>query len=111
MMPLWTTTIGRVQSRCGCAFSSVGRPCVAQRVCPMPYTPASGSASQHLLEGDSLPALRRTSTAPSLDDRDAGRIVAAVFEPPQPLDQDRHDLLCPDVADDSAHVTLQSSPL
>ena len=35
-MPLWTTTILPVQSRCGCAFSSVGRPCVAQRVWPMP---------------------------------------------------------------------------
>ena len=35
-MPLWTTTMSPVQSRCGCAFSSVGRPCVAQRVWPMP---------------------------------------------------------------------------
>ena len=31
-----------VQSRCGWAFSSVGRPCVAQRVWPMPYMPSIG---------------------------------------------------------------------
>ena len=38
MMPLWTTTMRPVQSRCGWAFSSVGRPCVAQRVWPTPYS-------------------------------------------------------------------------
>ena len=46
--------------------------------------------------------------APQLDravahDRDARRVVAAVLEPPQPVDQDGHDLLGADVADDAAH--------
>ena len=43
MMPLCTTTMRPWQSRCGCAFSSVGRPCVAHRVWPMPNSPAIGS--------------------------------------------------------------------
>ena len=32
MIPLWITAVADVQSTCGCAFCSVGRPCVAQRV-------------------------------------------------------------------------------
>ena len=40
------------------------------------------------------------------DDRDAGRVVAAVLEPPQPVDEDGHDVLRSDVADDSAHDGL-----
>ena len=35
MIPLWISATRPVQSTCGCAFSSVGDPCVAQRVCPM----------------------------------------------------------------------------
>jgi len=31
--------VAPVQSTCGCAFASVGRPCVAQRVWPMPSLP------------------------------------------------------------------------
>ena len=37
------------------------------------------------------------------DDGDAGRIVAAIFEPPQPFDQNRDDGLGTDVTDDAAH--------
>ena len=59
MMPLWTTTILPVQSRCGWAFSSVGRPCVAQRVCPMPYSPSTGSFRMAFSRLTSLPAERR----------------------------------------------------
>ena len=39
-------------------------------------------------------------------DGDAGRVVAAVFEAPQPLDDDGNDLLSADVADDSAHESI-----
>ena len=62
MMPLWTTTMRPVQSRCGWAFSSVGRPCVAQRVWPMPYSPSSGLHRQHLFEPREL-----AGAAPQLD--------------------------------------------
>ena len=41
-MPLWTTTILPLQSVCGWAFNSVGRPWVAHRVCPMPVRPGEG---------------------------------------------------------------------
>ena len=36
MMPLWITATRSRVSRCGWAFFSVGLPCVAQRVWPMP---------------------------------------------------------------------------
>ena len=57
----------------------------------------------HFLEPRQL-----AGAAPQLDravahDRHAGRIVAAVFEPAQPVDEDRKDLLRADVADDAAH--------
>ena len=35
MMPLWMMASRPVQSVCGWAFSAVGLPWVAQRVCPM----------------------------------------------------------------------------
>src|SRR4029078_7000916 len=60
MIPLWTTTIRPVQSRCGWAFSSVGRPCVAQRVCPMPYSPATGFRRMGSSRLRSFPEARRT---------------------------------------------------
>src|ERR1035437_4929097 len=65
-MPLCTTTILPVQSRWGCAFSSVGRPCVAQRVCPMPYVPWSGLWRMTSSRLRSLPSARRScSPSPS----------------------------------------------
>ena len=48
MMPLCTTATLSVA--CGCAFTSFGLPCVAQRVWPMPLWPASGSLDQALFE-------------------------------------------------------------
>src|SRR6266545_4630518 len=36
MIPLWITAVTPPQSTCGWAFCSVGRPCVAQRVWPIP---------------------------------------------------------------------------
>jgi len=66
MMPLCTTTIRPLQSWWGWAFSSVGRPCVAQRVCPSPQSPASGSRSRLADRFASLPAERRRTIEPSL---------------------------------------------
>ena len=66
MMPLCTTTMRPLQSRCGCAFSSVGRPCVAQRVWPMPNSPSIGSFASTSSSCDSLPALRRITISPFL---------------------------------------------
>ena len=107
MMPLWTTTILPVQSRCGCAFSSVGRPWrgparVADAVIARDRARPRCTSSRF----DSLPALRRRSTCAVAHDRHARRIVAAVLEPPQAVDEHRHDFFRPDVSDDAAHSSV-----
>ena len=104
MIPLCTTTMRPVQSRCGWAFSSVGRPCVAQRVWPMPYSPSSGLPASDLLEPRQLAGAAPQLDRAVADHRDARRVIAAILEPPQPVDQDREDLLVADVTDDPAHA-------
>ena len=42
------------------------------------------------------------------DDREAGRVVAAVFEPPDAVDQDRDDVARGRRADDAAHDVILS---
>ena len=109
MMPLWTTTMRPVQSRCGWAFSSVGRPCVAQRVWPTPYRPSTGSsriAFSRLIE---LPRRSPQRDALGADERHAGGVVAAVFHAPQAVEQHRDDRLRADVSDDSAHDVCSRS--
>ena len=49
----------------GQALSTVGAPCVAQRVWAMPTSPCSGSASSSRLRFSSFPSARRRSNAPS----------------------------------------------
>ena len=61
MIPLCTTEIG--PTLCGWAFSSEGRPCVAQRVWPMPTVPGVRSVSSSFSSADSLPR-QRTTLAP-----------------------------------------------
>ena len=39
-----------------------------------------------------------------MGDRDSGRVVAAIFEPVQPLHQDRRRVALADIADDAAHA-------
>ena len=39
-------------------------------------------------------------------DGDSGRIIAAVFEAPQPLDNDRNDFLRADIANNAAHTMI-----
>ena len=62
MMPLCTTLTRSVL--CGWALRSVGAPCVAQRVWPMPMVPASGACSSALARLTSLPSARRRSMWP-----------------------------------------------
>ena len=40
----------------------------------------------------------------AIDDRDAGRIVATVFEPTQPIEQDGRGFRSSDVSDDATHT-------
>jgi len=65
MIPLWITTMRPVVSRWGWAFSSDGRPCVAQRVCPSPHDPFSGLAASLSIRFRSFPSLRDTWIEPS----------------------------------------------
>ena len=68
-----------------------GRPWVAQRVCPMPM-PRGGDRLplEAVLEvGELARRAAHVRSSPPSRTRDAGRVVAAVLEPPQPLDQDR----------------------
>ena len=62
MMPLCTTATPSWV--CGCAFSSVGRPCVAQRVWPMPSVPEGGSEPIRASRFFSLPVARTTFSVP-----------------------------------------------
>ena len=66
MMPLWMTAMRSAQSRCGWALRSVGAPCVAHRVCPMPTDPAgAASLASAVSSSPSLPARFTTPSPPS----------------------------------------------
>ena len=102
MIPLCTTATRPASSVCGWALASVAGPCVAQRVWPIPVAPAKrlGRASPR---SRTRPACLATRIPPVAEDRDARRVVAAVLEPGQALEDDRGRLLAADVADDSTH--------
>src|SRR5574337_1742541 len=61
MMPLWTTTRSPVQSLWGWAFSSVGRPWVAQRVWPSPTSPEKSRPHSTFSSSLIFPTLRWTT--------------------------------------------------
>ena len=63
----------------------------------------SGSQRDHVFEVRQLAGAPAQLDVAVDDDGDAGRVVAAIFEPPQPVDQDGHDFLRSDVSDDPAH--------
>ncbi len=66
MMPLWITATRPSAETCGWAFTSVGPPWVAHRVCPIPVVAGTvGSVASRACRFASLPAFLRTSTAPS----------------------------------------------
>ena len=103
-MPLWTTTMRPVQSRWGWAFSSVGRPWVAQRVWPMPKVPSMGLSamtSSRLTELAGGAAELEAVGAAGYGD--AGGVVAAVLEAAQTFNDDGDDRLRANVSDDSTH--------
>ena len=61
-----------------------------------------------VLEAGELPGAPAQVDGALPHHRDAGRVVAAVLEPAQAVDEDRDDRLGPDVADDAAHEDLSS---
>jgi hypothetical protein len=67
MMPLCTTAILPSQETCGCAFVSLGRPCVAQRVWPIPRVDGGSRPAMLVRRSRILPALFATAIrSPSL---------------------------------------------
>ena len=89
MIPLWMTVISPVQSWWGWALRSFGRPCVAQRVCARPIAACGRPVGDGRLEVDQLAGLLLDEqVARVVDQGDPGRVVAAVLEAPQALDED-----------------------
>ncbi len=74
MSPCW-------QPVSGCAFSSQTRPCVAQRVCPTPVVASDVIDAASSFRHWRLPTARMSSNPSFVDEREAGRVVAAVLEP------------------------------
>ena len=95
---------------CGCALPTVGAPWVAQRVWAMPVMPCSGSAAELAREIVEL-ALRPPPLELAVIDRaDAGGIIAAIFEPLEPVEQPLRDVAFADDPDNPAHGLLRSLP-
>ena len=69
----------------------------------------SGSSAMTVLEIGELAGAAPHVDAVAVDDGNARRVVAAILEPPQPLDQDGDDGLVADVADDAAHISVNRS--
>ncbi len=67
MMPLWMSARRPEQSESGCAFSSEGRPWVAQRVWPMPADAPFGAPSARLTRSsrERVPLAARALQIPS----------------------------------------------
>ena len=101
-MPLWTTAISSWLT-CGCALAGVGgavrRPArVRDARVPVDARRVAACAARS--------ATRAVLTKPlqaAVDDREPGRVVAAILEPADALDQDRNDVFARDRADDTAH--------
>ena len=105
MIPLWITVMSPVQSWCGWALRSFGRPWVAQRVWARPSAAWGVRSSERRLQVDELAGpLLDEHLAVLVHEGDPGRVVAAVLEAPKALDQDGASLAGTRVADDSAHV-------
>jgi len=64
MMPLCTNAIVPPQSVCGWAFTVLGAPCVAQRVCASAVCPAGIRLPSSFSSTEILPGALNTSTCP-----------------------------------------------
>ena len=109
MIPLWMTVISPVQSTWGWALRSFGpavrRPAGVREADAGVGRPVGQRGRQvRELAGALLDEQRAV-----VEEGDAGGVVAAVLEAPQPLDQDRAGLPGAGVADDAAHAGTNSS--
>ena len=69
MIPLWITVISPVQSWCGWALRSLGRPCVAQRVWARPIAACGVRSAIAVCRLTSLPARFSTNISPDSSTR------------------------------------------
>ena len=89
---------------CGCALPTVGAPWVAQRVWAMPIVAGERLRRQLAREVVELALGPAALELAVVDGADAGAVIAAIFEPLEPVEQALRDSLFADDADDSAHV-------
>ena len=76
MIPLCTTASVPSDDVCGCAFTSVGGPCVAHRVCAIPSLPFGAPPPLHAFARfDTLPAVL-TNLSTELFDVRRGRFAS-----------------------------------
>ena len=85
MMPLCTTHHLAGEATWGWALRSLGSPWVAQRVCPMPIVPSMGDSTSLFGQVAELSNVAADGDAAALNDGDARRIIAAIFQPAQPV--------------------------
>ena len=89
---------------CGCALIQFGAPCVAQRVCAMPKVPVTGSLLMTASSSEILPGALRTWRPLAVTSATPARVVAAVFEALEALEEEGRSGTRADVADYSAHM-------
>ena len=87
----------------GWAFLRVGAPWVAHRVWPTPALPRHAVRGQRGLEIGDLAGLAPAHDSGLVENRDAGRIVAAILETAQSVEENRNRLDAAKIADDPAH--------
>ena len=102
MMPLWT--MATRPEACGWALVSLGWPWVAQRVWPMPTPAFSGSLAHLGVEVGQLARRAQALQLAAFQQGDAGRIIAAVFQPLQRLHQAGGRRLVAEDTDNAAHM-------
>src|SRR5690606_4444279 len=98
-------TAGAVAVRVGVLLrrTAVGRPA---RVADAELT-VDRLAAQHFLELRQLAGAAADVHGAVAYDRDAGRVVAAILQPPQALDEDGNERLVTQVSDDAAHESAR----
>ena len=101
MMPLWTTATR--PAACGVGVGLAGLTMRGPAGVPMPTVPLTGAPGNQAFELDEL-ALGPAKLDQAVGERrEAGRIVAAIFEAPQPVEDVRRRLIRARDTDDSAH--------
>ena len=85
------------------------RPAMRGPACvPDPVFTVERVDGEDVLEARQLARAATQLDVAVLDDCDTSRVVAAVLEPPQSVDEDWKNFLVADVADDAAHMSVAS---